>query len=731
MKFAGRNLIYLSNDEYNEIKCLKEKKYDISAPPNVSKENRITKENKNSPKITNKNKLTDETNINIFTFQNESILTEVPLIPDIPKRCEKCMSILNNFSKLNNIVNNKYEWICEFCFTKNIIEIINNLIPTTPTIEYIIEKSTKEETEDLSQRSIIFCLDISGSMNTSFIEKNDVTISRLEIIKGTVIKNLKEINKKNPNYKVGLVTFESEVIAYGDGDHNIFLEELDDEEKIIKTGLFNKNIISKPIKDSYNKLFETISNLEDKGCTALGPSVLFSLSLLMDKNNNGRIFLCTDGFANLGVGSFDGDLEKSTKFYKKIGEMAKNRGICINLITFSDSESNIQVLMNMVQKTGGEIIQFNPNENLEEIDSFLNRDIIASQTQLQIKLNKVLEFIHKEKNNLDYNGSSYYKFIGNIKKDINPYFCFKFKSLKEISLMPDINLVNLSEIPFQTIIEYKDLNGNKKIRIFTELKKICTNKNEILKKADFEIISSYAIQMTSNLLLKGKYDEVIKESETFNEFFNVNRAMNNSSKHTYEYATKSIRQNAMNSTTIKNNYNDYISDKIIYESFKSVSIPEMSRKAAPNVFGRRDVFDYQNYKDFQLKPNNPYYPISFPVNSQKKPKDVDKDNKKIFNPKNTDIFSLFNSEIPKSNRILNTMRFNDTFKKKYNNDKEKKIDLFRSFNFKKNPYSQVNHSLNIKSNGSNKKFEHLKKRFNERMLTPRIRPLTSDPRKKK
>lgn len=77
------------------------------------------------------------------------------------------------------------------------------------------------------------------------------------------------------------------------------------------------------------------------------------------------------------------------------------------------------------------------------------------------------------------------------------------------------------------------------------------------------------------------------------------------------------------------------------------------------------------------------------------------------------------------------MRFNDTYKKKYNNDEEKKITLFRSFNFKKNPYSQVNHSLNIKSNGSNKKFEHTKKRFNEGILTPRIRPLTSDPRKKK
>ena len=721
MKFAGGDLIYLSNDGYNFIKNLKEKNSNNPAPP-ISKQ--LNKKNDNPDKK-------DESNVNIFKIEYNKILENIPFTSGKPNKCKNCNAILNKFSKLNLIEINKYEWICEFCFTKNIIEITENLIPKTPTIEYIIEKSTKEETEDLSQRTIIFCLDISGSMNTSFIEKNDNSISRLEIIKGTVIKNLKEINKKNPNYKVGLVTFESNIIGYGDGEHNIFLEELDDEEKIIKTGLSNKNIISKPIKDSYNKLFETISNLEDKGCTALGPSVLFSLSLLMNKNNNGRIFLCTDGFANSGVGSFDDHLEKSTKFYKKIGEMAKNRGICINLITFSDSESNIQVLMNMVQKTGGEIIQFNPNENLEEIDSFLNRDIIASQTQLQIKLNKVLEFIHKEKNNLDYNGSSYYKFIGNIKKDINPYFCFKFKSPNEISLMPDINLVNLSEIPFQTIIEYKDLNGNKKIRIFTELKKICTNKNEILKKADFEIISSYAIQMTSNLLLKGKYDEVIKESETFNKFFNLNREINNSSMHTYEFATQSIRKNVMNSKTIKNNDNDYISDKIIYESFKSVSIPEMSRKAAPNVFGRRDVFDYQNYKDFQLKPNSPYYPISFPLNSKKKPKDLDKDKKKIFNPKNTDIFSLSNSKNPQSNRILNTMRFNDTYKKKYNNDEEKKITLFRSFNFKKNPYSQVNHSLNIKSNESNKKFEHLKLKFNEGILTPRFRPLSSKARKKK
>ena len=121
MKFAGGNLIYLSNDEYNEIKNLKEKKNDIAAPPIISKENEINEKNK-TPKITNKDKLKDETNINIFTFQNESILKEIPLIPGVPKRCKKCMSILNNYSQLNNIENNKYEWKCEFCYSKNKIK---------------------------------------------------------------------------------------------------------------------------------------------------------------------------------------------------------------------------------------------------------------------------------------------------------------------------------------------------------------------------------------------------------------------------------------------------------------------------------------------------------------------------------------------------------------------------------------------------------------------------------
>ena len=73
-----------------------------------------------------------------------------------------------------------------------------------------------------NERSIIFCLDISGSMGTWF---ND-NYSRLNIVKAMIIKNITEINKNNPNYKVGLVTFGSIIYYYGDGECNIFINEI-------------------------------------------------------------------------------------------------------------------------------------------------------------------------------------------------------------------------------------------------------------------------------------------------------------------------------------------------------------------------------------------------------------------------------------------------------------------------------------------------------------------------
>ena len=112
--------------------------------------------------------------------------------------------------------------------------------------------------------------------------------------------------KKYPNIKVGLISFGSKVEAKGDCLSNsitILPENLSKEEKIKEMGLNNKNIINSPIKETYSKIKTTLESISTEGCTALGPAVLLSLHLLDGAKKGSRIFLCTDGESNEGVGA--------------------------------------------------------------------------------------------------------------------------------------------------------------------------------------------------------------------------------------------------------------------------------------------------------------------------------------------------------------------------------------------------------------------------------------------
>jgi len=89
--------------------------------------------------------------------------------------------------------------------------------------------------------------------------------------------------------------------------------------------------------------------LEENGQTALGPAILFAINLIKGTCPGSRIVLCTDGIANIGLGALDlcqsqEELEVVKTFYSELGNMAKNKGIMINLITFQDEESKIEIL---------------------------------------------------------------------------------------------------------------------------------------------------------------------------------------------------------------------------------------------------------------------------------------------------------------------------------------------------------------------------------------------------
>ena len=526
-----------------------------------------------------------EIDVNIVGIEYQKILEKEFSLNEKPIKCSKCNAILNMFSNINLIENDKYKWECEFCKKVNQIELNKDSIPLTKSIDYIIEKPKEIETPKIGEKkvnldddtSLIFCFDISGSMSQSYNVSKDVydkikgnlnkkkfkyqkldsdsgsededdrfnnyyyrdtnRVNRLETLQAAITSNIKKITKDSPNVKVGLVTFNSDVTIYGDClSKKINIKEIDDEEKIKKLGVEYSNLISNPISKTSDKILSILNSIEENGCTALGPGIVLSLSLLKNAKKGSRIFLCTDGLANEGIGKIEEEeeekIEKNKEFYENIGNEALKKGISINLITFKDQHSGIEILMKMVEKSGGEIMRVTPEQIVEDFSDMLQSNTIGMNTTLEIKLHNLLMFRNENDEFLSNDKSTFKKLIGNIRNDMIDYFEFKFKKAKMISDM-NININEVKKIPIQCIIEYTDKNNGKYIEVFTDLKTVSSNKEEILKNTDFDVVSGNAIQKSAKLAMEGRYKDAQVNNMAWKKFLNQNQNINSQSHETY------------------------------------------------------------------------------------------------------------------------------------------------------------------------------------------------------
>ena len=460
-------------------------------------------------------------------------------------KCEKCQAYLNKYSNLKpSLEPDKYEWKCEFCFNLNKLIIEKKNFPKCEIIETCLEPLERQEQKLGDDSSLIFCFDISGSMcqsynvgkdlkdkfnkilgkkpnksiyqniesddfdfsNYDFNQNNTNYISRLDLVKLSIENNIKSLLKNSPNVKVGIVSFGTEIEVKGDCLSNVMIikeKDMNNEEKLKSLGVENTNLIKAPIKQSSQNIIQSLRATEENGSTALGPAVLFSLSLLNKANVGSRIFLCTDGMSNLGIGDISEDREKAKDFYVKIGNMAKEKGVVISLITFEDAESEIEILKNMVEYSGGEIIRVNPNEILDGFNDLLENKTIATNVEMKINLNKCMTFRDQDEKDLTNEFSSFSQKLGNVTKETENYFELKFKHSSKLAEMNEIDFDKLKNLIFQTEISYKNVKGGKYIRVITKNLIVSDNKEEINKVANMNIVSTLQIQKSAKLAGKG------------------------------------------------------------------------------------------------------------------------------------------------------------------------------------------------------------------------------------
>ena len=487
-------------------------------------------------------------------------------------QCQQCKSYLNKYS---NIIpeNDKYNWKCEFCSHENKDLIINKVdIPLNDTIENCLAPGINKElkTPEKDDSSLVFCFDISGSMcqsydvgkvlknkfnkilgkkdnknkfkfqnNNSDDEDNQFDynmentnyISRLDLVKCSIRDNINSLLKNAPNTKVGIVSFGSDIEVKGDCLSNVMMikeKDMNNESKIKSLGEENTNLIKAPISESHENIIKALNATEENGSTALGPAVLMSLSLLKNAKIGSRIFLCTDGMSNLGVGNISENKDNAKDFYTKIGEMAKEKGIIINLITFQDSESEIDILMSMVDKSGGEIIRVNPNAILDGFNDLLENEAIASEVELRMNLNKCLTFRDQEEKDLSNDGSTIYQKLGNVAKETETYYEIKFKKAMKLAEMKDINFEELKNLIFQIEITYRNKIGGKYVRVITKNMKVSDNKEEVEKQANYDIITACEIQKSAKLAGQGLYREAKAQAHVARKFLkNIKKSVMN------------------------------------------------------------------------------------------------------------------------------------------------------------------------------------------------------------
>ena len=123
------------------------------------------------------NKYAVEVDTNVFQVNMECLKKNVAeMATGDPTFCHKCNAVFNQASKLTTepqmIGTAKQTWKCEFCCAENDVVMEEEEIPKSLEVNYLLEATAQVIDKKLgvdvnADISVIFCLDISGSMCVS------------------------------------------------------------------------------------------------------------------------------------------------------------------------------------------------------------------------------------------------------------------------------------------------------------------------------------------------------------------------------------------------------------------------------------------------------------------------------------------------------------------------------------------------------------------------------------
>lgn len=492
---------------------------------------------------------------NIVSISFDKLISTNQMFAGEPIKCRNCEAIMNQISKENGIIENI--WNCEFCSEPNYLgnfdlDQIPNETDTNFLIEFEPESNNTSNLKNIqnNQSYLFYCIDISASMDTAILDSNET--SRLDAVKKACIENLTELKNSQPNKRVGLVTFSKRVVFFGDSSNShkfLTIENviedtnkssdilsriksafaaknkepvkniIDDKTKLLQLGQSQEKNL-KPIFESLKFLENKIKSLVSEGATALGPALTFLIGFL-DKSPGSQIILCTDGVANVGVGSISRK-ENGLNFYEEIADYARKKGIVVNVITMKGTDCKLAMLGKVADRTNGSVNVVRPSELSKEFHTILQNRLVATNVTVKLIVNKYL-YIRDDMNleddrievetemvkNLETTKKSILvREIGNVNLDTEINFEY---GIKKLSKEEKKNAKKLEKLPFQVQISYTMPNGAKALRVFTKCQEFTSDRQKAEQKlSSGEIMWSSYSQKMSTLVTQSSFDAAKK-----------------------------------------------------------------------------------------------------------------------------------------------------------------------------------------------------------------------------
>lgn len=461
-----------------------------------------------------------EVDTNVVEIKLASLIDEVQTSTSQLLTCSECKAVLNSQSKVT-AEGDQLVWKCEFCSVLNRFEAGFHL-PTSNIMTYVTSGSFAAPTETSQQRTIVFCIDISGSMDNAtrvpegvmLLGRQMTSVTYLDCVKAAILTQVQKIEVEEPNSRIGVILFESNIHIYGDCSTSVrrLSGSLGYDECLRQANEFGPVMFNKPACDSSHFLQSEVAKIHTIGGTALGPGLLMSVGVAIQGGPGSSVIICTDGQANEGLGSVS-NLEQAQEFYETVGNLAASNGVSVSVISITGADCRLETLSIVTDLTNGLLTKVNPLKLNEDFAEAMSERVFATNVTATVNLHKALKFRNLvSSHELLRGGSRLVRHIGNATQFSSFTFEYAAKSQEEV----DEDLDAFTELPMQTVIEYT-IGSAQCVRVITKVLKATQDIQQAESASNYNILAHNLKFQSAAMAEQGHLESAISNVSAWQE----------------------------------------------------------------------------------------------------------------------------------------------------------------------------------------------------------------------